>query len=118
MNPILFTFTGAQLLNLGINVVLPILVALVTNQMASSGLKATLLLFLSAVSGLAVSALDAANGGVPFDWTQAGLTMLSGFAVAALSHFAVLSPLKVSGSNGVIQNRVPRGFGGSGRHQA
>lgn len=118
MTPILFTFTAAQLLNVGINVLLPLLVALVTNQLASSGLKATLLLFLSAVSGFLVSWLDAVNGGVPFDWSQAVLTVLSGFIVAVASHFGLLSPLNITGSNGLIQAAVPQGVGGRGRHEA
>jgi hypothetical protein len=112
------TITSDQWLNLAINALLPALVALVTAQRAHPGVKAVALLFLSAVSGLLTSYLDAVVNTVPFDWSQAGFTALSGFAVAVLMHLGLLSPLALTGANGVIQRRVPGGIGTPrGRHE-
>lgn len=69
------------------------------------------LLFLSSVSGFLISALDASNSGAAFDFHQAGFTVLTGFAVAVLAHFGLLSPLALTGSNGAIQSWLPGGLG-------
>jgi hypothetical protein len=112
------TISAAQWLNLAINVALPAVVALITARMASSGLKAVVLLALSAVSGFLTAALDAVTNTASFDWSQAGFTVLSGFAVAVLTHFGLLKPLGVTGSAGAIQTSVPGGVGAAGRHEA
>lgn len=115
------TISTAQWINFAVNVVLPALVALITSRLAHPGLKAVVLLFLSAVSGLLMSWLDAVNTGNLFDWSQAGFTLLSGFAVAVLAHFGLLKPFSITGSNGAIQSSVPRGLGGGsaiGKHEA
>lgn len=106
------TISSAQWLNVAINIVLPIVVALVTARLAHPGLKAVLLLFLSAVSGFLVSALAAVNNGVGFDWSQAGFTVLSGFTAAVLAHFGLLKPMSITGDQGSIQKSVPGGVGG------
>lgn len=114
------TVSAAQWLNLAINVVLPALVALVTARLAHPGLKAVILLFLSAVSGFLISALDAQNTGLPWDWSQAGFTVLSGFAAAVLAHFGLLKPLSITGSQGAIATKFSGGAGGGGsvgRHE-
>lgn len=106
------SISNAQWLNVAINVVLPAVVALVTARLAHPGLKAVLLLFLSAVSGFLVSALAAVDSGVGFDWSQAGFTVLSGFAVAVLAHFGLLKPMSITGAQGSIQTSMPGGVGG------
>lgn len=108
----------AQWLNVGVNIVLPALVALVTARLAHPGLKAVVLLFLSAVSGFLTSWLDAENGAHLFVPSQVAFTVLTGFAVAVLAHFGLLSPLAITGRDGAIQTSVPSGLGGDGKHEA
>jgi len=112
------TISAAQWLNVAINLVLPALVALVTARLASGGLKAVVLLLLSAISGFLVSWLDAYTNAWVFDWSQAGFTMLIGFAVAVLAHFGLLQPLAITGKDGGIQRALPGGLGRRGRHEA
>ena len=100
-------------LNLAISSLLPALVALVTAQNAHPGIKAVVLLFLSAASGFLTAWGDAVANSVPFDWSTAGVTALAGFAVAVLSHFGLLGPAGVTGSGGVIARKTWRfGLGG------
>ena len=103
-------FGNALWLNLAINAVLPMIVALVTARVAHPGLKAIALLLLSTVSGVLVSVLD--SGGA-FDLRQVGLAILSGFVVAVATHFGLLKPMSITGSGGAIQSSVSGGVGGS-----
>lgn len=119
------TISGAQWLNLLINLFLPALVAWVTARNADPRVKAVVLAFLSAVSGFLISWLDALNNLLVFDWSQAGFTVLSGFAAAVIAHFGLLKPVGLTGSEGTIQLRAPGGLGDSsvpapkpGRHEA
>ncbi|WP_181778943.1 hypothetical protein [Pseudonocardia pini] len=112
------TISLAQWLNAGINVLLPILVAVVTARAAAGAVKALVLLGLSAVSGFLVSWLDALNAVLPFDWSQAGFTTVMGFVVAVAAHFGVWKPGGVTGSEGAVQSTLTAGLGGSGRHTA
>lgn len=117
------TVSGAQWLNLLINLFLPAVVAWVTARNASAQLKSILLALLSALSGFLVSWLDALNNLLPFDWSQAGFTVLTGFLFAVAFHFGLLKPAGLTGSEGSIQLRVPGGLGDtsirrSGRHEA
>lgn len=107
------TVSGAQWLNLLINLFLPALVAWVTARNASAAVKSVVLAFLSAVSGFLVTWLDDLTNGAAFDWSQAGFTVLSGFAFAVLMHFGLLKPLRVTGSDGTIALTVPGGLGDS-----
>lgn len=106
------TISGAQWLNFAINALLPALVALVVARVANPAWKALVLLFLSAVSGFLISWLADVSAGTPFAWDQAAFTVLSGFAVAVLSHFGLLQPISLTGKDGVIQTAVPVGLGG------
>jgi hypothetical protein len=119
------TISGAQWLNLLINLFLPALTAWVTARNASAQLKAVVLLILSALSGFLVSWLDALNNALIFDWSQAGFTALTGFLFAVAVHFGLLKPIGLTGSDGHIQLRLPGGLGDSsapapkpGRHEA
>ena len=106
------TISGAQWLNLAVNVLLPIVVALVTSRAASGSVKAVTLLALSAVSGLLTSWLAAAEAGAPFDISQAGFTVVTGFVVAVAAHFGAWKPAGVTGASGRVQLAVPAGVGG------
>jgi hypothetical protein len=105
--------TALQWLNVLINVLLPIVVAVVTSRTADGAAKALTLLVLSAIAGLGTSALAAMNAGQAFDWSQAGFTTLVGFVIAVASHFGVWKPAALTGSAGVIQLRMPGGLGGA-----
>lgn len=98
-------------LTLAVAVVLPMLVALVTKQTAHSGVKAVALLFLSAATGVLSAALDASTSGQAFDWGHAVTGALIAFAWAVLAHLGILKPISVTGSQGVIQVKVPGGVG-------
>jgi hypothetical protein len=95
-------------LTFAIATVLPALVALVTKKLASSGLKAIVLAVLSAVSGILTSV--AANGG-DFDWKKALTSFIVSFVTASATHYGLLKPVGISGTNGVVANAVPGGIG-------
>lgn len=101
---------GSLLLNVVVGVCLPAVVALVTKQVAHPGVKALALMFLSAVYGL-LSGWLAVGAGHPFDLGTAANTALVGFVAAVVAHFGALSPMAVTGRNGVIQEKVPGGIG-------
>jgi len=101
----------SQSLNLIINAVLPTLVAFITARESDSWVKAIVLMVLSAVSGFLTIWLDAVSQHTTFNTSQAVFTIVSGFAVAVLSHFGALSPLRLTGSRGLIQRLVPGGLG-------
>lgn len=109
------TISAAQWLNVLINVLLPIVVAVLTSRVADGAFKALVLLVLSAVSGFLVSWLSAVDNAVAFDMSQAGFTALTGLIVAVAAHFGVWKPVGVTGSAGVVQLAIPRGMGG--RHE-
>ena len=84
----------AYWLGLIVSVVLPALVGLVTNSSVSSGTKAVLHLFLSAVLGFVT------------EWSQASGSFSIGtalvlwgvsFGIGVLTHFGLLKPTTVSG---------------------
>lgn len=107
-------------LNFAIGVLLPAVVALVTHRFADGTVKALVLLFLSALTG--VGTQIAANNG-DFDVAPAAMAVLTAFGSAVLAHYGLLKPAGVTGSEGVIARAVPGGLGGSGeayqaRHEA
>jgi hypothetical protein len=109
---VVVTISGVQWLNFAINAVLPAIVALVVARVANPAWKALVLLFLSAVSGFLLSWLGDISAGTPFAWDQAAFTVLTGFAVAVLSHFGLLQPISLTGKEGVIQQTLGGGLGG------
>lgn len=111
-------FTLEQWLMLLVSGVLPMLVALVTRRMASSALKAVTLLFLTAVVGFTGELYDAVVNAAPFDFGTVAASWLLSFLVAVASHYGVLKPTGVTGSQGVIAKAVPGGIGSddAGKH--
>ena len=105
------TISNAQWLNVAINTVLPILVAIITARTADGGVKAVVLLFLSALSGFLVAWLDAVNNHLTWDWSQALFTVAIGFVAAVAAHFGVWKPGHVTGATGKIQSAAPAGLG-------
>jgi len=94
------TLTLAQLITSLVGIVLPILVAIVTNRVASGGAKAVTLLVLAAVSSFLTEWLVALNGGDAFDPVQAGYGVLMTFVVAVATHFGLWKPADVTGASG------------------
>jgi hypothetical protein len=87
---------------------LPALVALVTNRLADSWVKAVTLIALSVVAGW-LTELQA-NGG-HFELGRTVVHVLMTFAIAVVAHYGALKPLRVTGSAGVIASTVPAGLG-------
>jgi hypothetical protein len=108
--------TASQWLSLAINVLLPIVVALVTSRVADGAVKALVLLVLSALATYLVAILASVEAGTAVDWSQTTFTALVGLVVAVSSHFGVWKPTGLTGSDGVIQRKAPAGLGG--RHAA
>lgn len=89
-------------------VVLPMVVAFVAKRSAPPSVKAAILLFLATVSGVATEV--AAEGG-EFALLPTVVNIGVTFAIAVLTHFGLLKPLRVTGSDGVIMTKVPGGIG-------
>lgn len=92
-------------LTMVISVFLPMVVALVTKQLASGAVKAVLLLFLAAVTGTATQ-IATANG--VFDLKGAVVATVMSFIIAVGMHFGLLSPTGLTGSEGQIQTKTAK----------
>lgn len=110
------SITWVQLLTLLVSVVLPAAVALVTQRLASSGVKALMLAFLAAVTGFLSELLDALVTALPFDLGAALMSWLTVFIVAVASHYGLLKPTGVTGTDGALARAVPAGVGKPSRH--
>jgi hypothetical protein len=95
--------------NLVIGTVLPLIVALVTAKVASQRVKAVVLLTLSLVSAGIVEALSDGS----FAWSEVFAQFIVVWPTAILTHYGFLKPVGISGTEGVIQNTVPGGIGGT-----
>ena len=104
-------FTWVQLLTLLVSVVLPILVALATQRLASSGLKSIVLAALAAIVGILSELLDALVHGTTYDVGAAIVAWLTSFIVAVAVHYGLLKPVGVTGSGGLVAAAVPAGIG-------
>lgn len=89
------TLDRAYWLGLLISVVLPVLVGLVTTRVTSAGIKAVLLLALSAATGFVTEYAGPHDAGYSVG-TAAVLTLVS-FATGVLSHFGFWKPVGVAG---------------------
>lgn len=103
--------TNLVIANLVIAVILPNLVALVTARVSQNPLKAILLLALSAIGGV-VSQIVAQGG--DFHWKIALISFAQVFLTAVGTHFGLLKPTGITGSQGAIQTSVPGGIGSKG----
>lgn len=95
---------NAVLITAAITAFIPWLVALVTHQQAHPGLKAVLLLLLTAVTGV----LTAWQADPNYDWQHGALYAFEGFIVAVGAHFGLWKPTEVTPG---IQRAVPQGLG-------
>ena len=88
-----------------ISVFLPMIVALVTKQVASGTVKSLVLLFLAAVTGTVTSWQG--NGGT-FDVKSAIVSTIMSFVIAVGVHFGLLKSMNVTGSQGAIQRKTAK----------
>lgn len=106
-------FTDTYFLYIVTSLVLPILVAFITKRYSSSVIKANVLLALSVVNGVLITAHSAAASGNSFgleDWKQAALGAIISFVIAVAGHAGYLKPNQITGTDGKIQEKVPRGI--------
>ncbi len=97
---------------------LPMLVGLVTAQVANSGVKAVILAALSAVAGLTVELISVGGDVAVYDWNSGLANAVTTFLVAVGLHYGLLKPLQVTGRDGVIQRNVTAGIGDTGNPNA
>lgn len=101
-----FTFSWVLVLTLLVSTVLPVLVALVTSRVTSSGKKAVALAVLSAITGFLSELLAALEAGAPYDIFTGLVTAVGVFIVAVALHFGLWKPTgvasKVQGDRGLI----------------
>ena len=90
---IVINWTGVQVLQFVIAVLLPLVVGLVTTRITSSGVKAVLLLFLSALTALLTTWLNAAQQDIPFDLGAAIFAFLATFLVGVAVQFGFWKPV-------------------------
>jgi sterol desaturase/sphingolipid hydroxylase (fatty acid hydroxylase superfamily) len=90
-------------LTLLVSTILPIIVALVTKQQAKPAVKAFVLLLHSAISGWLTSLY--ATGGT-FDPKSALLAIILGFVTATATHFGLLRPTKITGTDGAVASKT------------
>jgi hypothetical protein len=83
----------AYWIGLAISVVLPVLVGLVTKHVTHPGVKATLLLALSTLTGFLT---ELAHPGPDYDLGTAVVLSLVSFATGVLMHFGLWKPAGVS----------------------
>jgi hypothetical protein len=105
--------SGSLWLNLILSVGMPMLVAVISKQTAHPGFKAILLLACSAASGFFMAWQDAADAHHAFDLNAGLMQTLVGFGMAVLAHYGLLSPMRITGSGGAIQVKLPGGLGSS-----
>lgn len=85
--------SGVQILQFVIAIFLPLIVGLVTTRVTSSGLKAVLLVALSAITAFLTSWLAAAQQNETFDLGSAILAFLATFLVGVGVQFGFWRPV-------------------------
>ncbi|WP_435606519.1 hypothetical protein [Streptomyces ardesiacus] len=88
------TLDAAYWLGLAISVVLPVLVGLVTTRVTHPGVKAVLLLALTAANGFLV---ELSNAGDDYNVSSALILWAVSFATGVLAHFGLWKPTGVAG---------------------
>jgi hypothetical protein len=98
------------LLTLLVGTLLPAVTALVTDRFASTAWKTGVLAVLALLASAGQQAIT--NGG---DFDVAGFvgTAVAQLVVAIATHYTVLKPAGLTGTNGAIARRFPLGIGAS-----
>ena len=89
-----------------IGTALPILVALVTAQLAPKPLKTVVLMFLATIITVGQELLAAGS----FEVKEALLKFALLFLTSVGLHFGLLKPIGVTGQNGIVQQATPGGL--------
>lgn len=89
--------SNLELLSVALGIVLSALTALTTHAKAPPQLKAVVLLLFSAVASVVLPALTST-----FEWRHVLMTLALTFFTAVGSHFGLLKPVGVTGSDGVL----------------
>lgn len=87
--------------------VIPIAVAFLAKLKASSALKATLNALLALVAGLA-SAAQVTDGVIS---KTGAIAVFYAWVASQAAHYGLLKPIKLTGSEGVIQQKLRGGIG-------
>lgn len=90
--------------------VVPMLTALVTKQVSNAGLKASVLAVLSAVGGVLTEIQSVSGDLSAMSWNATLANAVGVFLLGVGLHFGLLRPTGVTGSEGVIQSKVPGGI--------
>lgn len=99
--------------------VLPAVVALVKSRWSSGRVGALVLLGLTVLTAVASEIIVDATGAATFSWQDVAERFVLLFVVAVAFHFGLLKPTGITGSQGVIAEKVPAGIGApSPRHAA
>lgn len=106
MNRYLITLSPEALVLL--SALFPALVALVTSKVASGAVKSVTLLLLAAIPAAYDQVVDVAGA---FDLRQFIFTTIAVFMLSVGVHFGLLKPVGLTGSEGAIQQALPRGIG-------
>jgi hypothetical protein len=101
------TVNDAFLVTVAVGVLLPAVVAFVTNRFASSQFKSVVLLALTAIASI----LNPLLGSNDVEWKNVLTTFFITFGSAVLSYYGALKPLGIGGTDGKIQTAVPGGLG-------
>lgn len=83
-------------LSLGLNVILPLAVGLVTTRVTSAKAKGLLLFVLSLVTTFLLRWSSAHNDALPFDFASVGINVLVTFLIGGLMHMIAWKPFGVS----------------------
>jgi len=100
---IVLDWSGVQVLQFVIAILLPLLVGLVTKEVTSSGIKAVLLVALSALTAFCTSWLNAAQQNMSFDLGAALFAFLATFLVGVAVQFGFWKPV---GATALVQNTL------------
>lgn len=106
-----YSLDAVGIITLLVSIVLPALVALVTQRLTSPGIKALTLLGLAVVTGFLSELASSLSTGSSYDLDAALLNWLAVFLIGALTHYGLLKPLNITGTNGVIAKAAPGGIG-------
>lgn len=106
--------TDIATLGIVLGTIIPILVALVTKRVANPGQKAVINFLLSAIAGsLSVVVAQAQNDLVNIDVSSFVSAIALTWVTSVASHYGLLKPTGVTGTNGAVQAAIPGGVGSS-----
>lgn len=99
--------TDILLVNAIVGILIPLLVQLLAKAKAVGWVKSLLSLALSGLASVLVPLVTQPS----IDWKVAALSFVQMFTLAVVSHYGILKPTGVTGSEGLIATTVPGGLG-------